>query len=114
MAVAALLPLVAGCGSKQQDSLVGKNVDLNAIVATNSDEANAAANDVTSTQTATAQSNSTWQQPGTANVSAPAPAPRRSTGRTHVAGNGSGDATVSNDTALNQTQDDTTEPSNLE
>lgn len=66
---ATFLPLVAACGSKSQDTLVGKKVDLNTIVETNSDEANSTSNDLTSTAAATNQSSSISQQPHTANLS---------------------------------------------
>ena len=108
----ATLPLVAGCGSNNQDSLVGKNVNMNAIVETNSDEVNAAANDLEEPGAAINQSTSASQQPQTATLNGPTPPSTTSSRRTRAAADD--DPGVSTDPAFNQPQDDSTDPSNRE
>jgi hypothetical protein len=103
-----LLPLVAGCGSQNQDSLIGKNVDLNAIVETNSDEVNAAADDMA--EAAANQSTSTAQQPQTATLNGPTSPTTHSSQRAPAAD----DPGVSTDPAFNQSEDDATQPYNTE
>src|SRR5438270_653102 len=83
------------------------NVNMNAIVETNSDEVNAAANDMDAAGAAT--SSSTPQQPQTATLDNSTPPTMRPSQRTQV-GADRDDPGVSTDPAFNRTEDDASGP----
>jgi hypothetical protein len=113
LALAAVLPLLAACGSKSQDSLVGKNVDLNSIVETNANEVNVANDDLASLGAATAQSSPKAETSTNATLNRTAPTVRSSADRAPVEVERDSSA-AGNETGADQTEDDTSAPSNLE
>lgn len=106
-----LLPLLAACGSKNSDTLIGKNVDMNAIVETNADDLNSAENDLAATQepskqaseVATAQRQEP-QTPSSSKAQAHSPGATRA-----ITGTGDSEAV-----SVNQVQDNQGQDSNLE